>query len=81
MYNSVTASSTPTGGRIGIGVQTPAASAVLDVTSTTKGFLPPRMTTAEKIAISSPAAGLIVYDTTLNKLCLFTTAWETIQSL
>jgi hypothetical protein len=59
----------------------PPSSAILSATSTTKGFLPPRMTTAEKNAIVSPAAGLIVYDTTLNKLCVFTTVWETITSL
>jgi hypothetical protein len=41
-------------------------SAQLDVISTTKGFLPPRMTTTQRNAIASPAAGLIVYDTTLN---------------
>jgi hypothetical protein len=64
-----------------IGGNTAAASAILNVQSTTKGFLPPRMTTTEKNAIVSPAAGLIVYDTTLNKLCVFTTVWETIQSL
>ena len=44
-----------------------AASAQLDVASTTKGFLPPRMTTVQRDAISSPAAGLIVYNTTTNK--------------
>ncbi len=43
------------------------ASALLQVNSTTKGFLPPRMTTTQKNAISSPAAGLVVYDTTDNK--------------
>ena len=37
------------------------ASAVLDASSTTQGFLPPRMTYDQKIAISSPAAGLIVW--------------------
>jgi len=32
------------------------------------------------VAIASPAAGLVVYDTTLAKLCVFTTTWETITS-
>jgi hypothetical protein len=42
------------------------ASAQVEIVSTTKGFLPPRMTTTQRNAIASPAAGLIVYDTTLN---------------
>lgn len=66
---------------VGIGVSTGDASSKLDVTSTTKGFLPPRMTTVQKNAISSPATGLVVYDTTLNKLCVYTgAAWETVTS-
>jgi phage baseplate assembly protein gpV len=40
------------------------------------------MTTAQKNAISSPDAGLIVYDTTLGKLCVRgASAWETITSV
>jgi len=66
---------------IGAGLLSPNASAKLQVDSTTSGFLPPRMTTTQKNAISSPAAGLMVYDTTLNKLCVYTTAWETITSI
>jgi hypothetical protein len=63
-------------------VSTPNASAQLQVDSTTQGFLPPRMTTTQKNAIATPAAGLVVYDTTLNKLCVRTAAaWETITSL
>lgn len=59
----------------------PVASAVLEVDSITRGFLPPRMTTTQKNAITSPAAGLMVYDTTLNKLSVFTgSVWETITS-
>jgi hypothetical protein len=53
------------------------ASAHLQIDSTTKGFLPPRMTTTQKNAISSPAAGLQVYDTTTNKLCCYNgTTWN-----
>jgi len=58
------------------------ASAVLDLVSTTRGFLPPRMTTTQKNAIASPASGLVVYDTTLGKLCVRgASAWETITSI
>jgi len=42
-----------------------AASALLTMISTTQGFLPPSMTTTQKNAISSPAAGLVVYDNVL----------------
>ena len=67
---------------VGIGIATPAASAKLDITSTTKGVLFPRMTTTQKNAISSPAEGLVLYDTDLKKLCVYTgSAWETITSL
>jgi hypothetical protein len=41
----------------------PASSAMLDVSSTAKGFLAPRMTAAQKAAITSPATGLLVYQT------------------
>lgn len=47
----------------GIGTSIPDASAALDVTSTSKGFLPPRMTTAQMATISSPAEGLMIYNT------------------
>jgi hypothetical protein len=65
---------------LGLGTATPNANAILDVVSTTKAFLPPRMTTTQKNAIASPTAGMVVYDTTLNKLCTYTTMWETQQS-
>jgi hypothetical protein len=48
---------------VGIGTTTPDASAVLELESTTQGLLPPRMTEAERIAITTPAAGLIVWCT------------------
>ena len=47
----------------GIGTPTPDASAKLDISSTSKGFLVPRMTSTQKAAISSPANGLLVYQT------------------
>ena len=51
--------------QVGVGTVTPDASAALEVKSTTKGFLPPRMTTAERNVISTPPAGLIIYNTTV----------------
>jgi hypothetical protein len=79
---SITASMTlDTSGNLGIGTSSPNASAILDAQSTTKGVRMPNMTATEKNAIASPAAGLMVYDTTLAKLCVYTTAWETITSL
>jgi hypothetical protein len=55
------------------------ASAKVQIDSTTKGFLPPRMTTTQKNAIATPATGLMVYDTTLNLLALYNgTIWTTL---
>lgn len=48
----------------------PNAVSILDLVSTTKGLLFPRMTTAQKTAIAA-VAGLVVYDTTTNKLCCY----------
>lgn len=65
-----------------VGTTTDVASSKLTIESTTQGFLPPRMTTTQKNAIATPAAGLVVYDTTLGKLCVRTAAaWETITSV
>jgi len=51
-------------------------SAVLACKSTTSGFLPPKMTTTQRDAISSPTDGLMIYNTTTNKLqCLVSSVW------
>jgi len=69
-------------GNVGIGTTSPASSAILDVQSTTKGVRMPNMTTTQKNAIASPVAGLMVFDTTLAKLCVYSgSAWETITSI
>jgi len=53
------------------------ASAVVQIDSTTKGVLLPRMTTTQINAISSPATGLMAYNTTLNQICFYNgTAWR-----
>jgi|GEM_PF-1232808 hypothetical protein len=54
--------------QVGVNTNNPDASAALDITSTTGGLLPPRMTTTERDAISPAATGLIVFNTTLNTL-------------
>jgi len=69
-------------GNLGIGMSSPSASAILDAQSTTKGVRMPNMTTTQKNAIASPAAGLMVFDTTLAKLCVYSgSAWQTITSV
>jgi len=68
------------GGSLIVGGETPNASAKLQADSTTQGFLPPRMTTTQRNAISSPAAGLVIYNTTTAKLNVYTTVWEAITS-
>ena len=49
------------------GTQSPDGSAIMQADSTTKGFLPPRMTTTQRNAIATPAEGLLVFDTTLHQ--------------
>jgi hypothetical protein len=56
-------------------------SAMLEIQSTSQGLLVPRMTTAQRIAIATPAAGLIVYDTDNNKLWYFNSStWSPIAA-
>lgn len=55
--------------------------AFLEVTSIKKGVRFPRMTTAQRNTIVNPGAGLIIYNTTTNKLNVFTTTWEAITSV
>ena len=58
----------PVYAQVGIGTATPDASAKLDISSTTQGLLPPRMTTAQRDAIVSTATGLVIFNTTTNGL-------------
>lgn len=51
-----------------IGATSPATSAILDIISTTKGVIFPRMTGAQRDAISSPVDGMVIYNTTTAKL-------------
>ena len=55
-------------GQLGVGVAAPDASSALEIVSTTQGLLLPRMTTGQRNAISSPTNGLVIYNSTLNKV-------------
>jgi hypothetical protein len=56
---------------VGVGTTTPHPSAALDVSSSNKGFLPPRMSSSQRTAIANAKKGLMVYDTTQNEHLYF----------
>lgn len=58
---------------VGIGTTTPDPSSKLDVTAIDKGFLTPRVSTAQRLAIVSPANGLLVFDTSLDCFYFYST--------
>src|SRR5688572_19134412 len=53
---------------VGIGTTTPDNSALLELNSTTKAFLLPRLTEAQKYAIATPAQGLLIYQTNTSTI-------------
>jgi hypothetical protein len=59
------------GQSVGIGTTTPNSSAALDVSGSGKGFLLPRMSTAQRKAITNPAMGLLVFDTDKTTLMFY----------
>ena len=64
-------------GSVGIGTTIPDGSAALDVTSTTQGLLPPRLSQHQRDAIGSPAVGLTIFNTDTNKLNFWNgTSWD-----
>jgi hypothetical protein len=70
-----------TAGSVGIGITSISSSAILDISSSNKGVLLPRLSTTEINAISSPSTGLVVYNTTLSTLCFYNgTAWQKVTS-
>jgi len=72
-----------TDGSASMGTSSNTTSAMLDLTSTTQGLLPPRLTTAQSNTLSGSAiAGITIYNSTLNKLEVFTgSGWETVTSV
>lgn len=64
------------GTQIGMGTITPVASSLLEMSSTTQGFLSPRLTTTQQNAISSPATGLLIFNTDSAKHAYYNgSAW------
>jgi hypothetical protein len=66
---------------IGNGTATPNASSILDLSSTNKGLLIPRLGTGQRTSILTPAKGLMVYDTTTASFWLYNGAlWDELQN-
>jgi hypothetical protein len=62
--------------QIGVGTQNPDSSSILDLTSTSKGILTPRMTTAKRDSINNPAKGLLIYNTTSSDFNFYDSGWN-----
>lgn len=70
------------GSRIGINTASPNSSAMLDVSSTSMGFLMPRLTTIQMNAISTPATGLQIYNTNENAVYVYySSAWHKVTDV
>ncbi len=75
--NNITGDQSITTGSVAVGTVTQVASSILTLASTTQGMLMPRMTSAQRIAIASPAEGLLVFDTDLNTQCEYSgSVWK-----
>jgi hypothetical protein len=69
-------------GNVGIGTNNPNPSAILDLSATDKGLLTPRLTSTQRVAISTPATGLLVYDTDNSNFWYFNgTIWTPINGV
>ena len=66
---------------VGIGTSTPHPSAILELSSTTKGLLIPRLTETERQALPDPATGLLIFNTTAGELNFYNgSSWQRIPS-
>jgi len=61
--------------QVGVGTTNPDDSSMLDIQSTSKGVLIPRMNSTQRIGILSPATGLMVFDTTTQSFWYYSTSW------
>ena len=73
----------PSNGKVGIGTTKPNASSLLEIKSTNKGLLIPRMTQAQRNAIASPANGLLIYQTDNTKGFYYFdgSAWKAVSTV
>jgi hypothetical protein len=68
-------------GRVGVGTNAPNAACLIDMVSTTQGFRPPQMTAAQRTAIGSPVAGMMLYQTDNSRLEVYNGAqWRAITT-
>ena len=63
-------------GQIGLGTNNPKASSILDIASSTKGLLTPRMTSLQRDSIENPAEGLLIYNTSTASFNYFDLVWK-----
>lgn len=69
-------------GKLSVGTLSPSASSIVDLVSTTKGVLLPRLTATQVAAVSSPANGLLVYETTDHKFAYYNgTDWTLLATM
>lgn len=68
-------------GSVGIGTTTPSSKAILDISSSNKGFLPPRITEDSMNAMGSVTPGMVIYNTTRNCMMVYSNAgWDCLTS-
>lgn len=65
-----------TNAQIGVGTQNADPSSILDLTSTSKGILTPRMSTEKRNSINNPARGLLIYNTTSSDFNYYDSGWN-----
>lgn len=66
---------------VGIGTAIPEPSAILDLSATDKGFLIPRLSAVQRLNITSPAIGLMVFDVDSGCIMLYSTSWVNLCNL
>ena len=66
--------------QVGIGTTSPDASSMLDIQSTARGMLIPRMNSSQRTGITSPATGLLVFDTDSQSFWFYSGSWTELSA-